>query len=365
MAFGKTEAQMKEMQSAQTTETIAAADNKETETAAAAQTTETQQSSTSESNPATSWLDAMNKEFNLQFKTVDEAKTRFERANKADEYEPKIIEFEQREKDYKQRLEEAQRSLNPLEYFSSQDAYIAEQMKKKFPDLSSSVLQELATRDTSKMDNVELVIKGLMLSDKELSFEDARDYVMEEYKLEDVDPSSWSNASKTRLRLKANEVKSEISKLREGIKLPEIQTPEQIQAARDKAKDERKISLAPQAQEFAKLDKLVMKVDDETNFEMPIPESDRIGFADQFEGYFLDGEIEYNPENLKDAEDIRNAMYMYRNFAKIYKAIETDVVTKQSKATDKLLGNEKPLNQSTNTSTQQKLPGLKEAFGRS
>ena len=35
MAFGKTEAQMKEMQSAQTTETTAAADNKANETAAA------------------------------------------------------------------------------------------------------------------------------------------------------------------------------------------------------------------------------------------------------------------------------------------------------------------------------------------
>lgn len=368
MAFGKTEEQLKAEASAQTTETGASSvtDNgstTQTQTATETQTQTQTQTETSRPNPE-SWLDLMNKDFGMQFKTPDEVKEYFERAKKVSEYEPKLTEYEQQTHNYKKQLEEAKRSLNPLEYFSSEDAYRAEQMKKLFPDKSPGVLQELATRDISKMDNVELVIKGVMLSDKELSYEDARDYVTEEYKIEDADPSSWSNATKTRLKLKANEVRSEIAKLKEGIKLPEIKSSEAIQAERDAAKNQREAELLPQAQEFAKIDKFVSKIDDETTFEFPIPESDRNGFVDQFKGYFLDGELEYNPANLKDAEEIRDAMFLKNNFAKIYKAIEADITAKISKQTDKALGNDKPLNQTTNTSTTQKLPGLRELFGR-
>ena len=319
---------------------------------------------TSEPKPEEiTWLGDFNKAFNTQYKTKAEVDTLLSRARMADELENKVKlmpEFEQREKDYKEKLEKAQRSLNPLEYFSSPEAFKAEQLKKQFPDKNPKILQDVVESDLTKMDNVEVIIKGLMLTDKELTYEDARDYVHDKYGLEGQDPADWSSALKTKLKIDSNGIRRELETLKNSVKPVEVLTEEQIQTQKAEAKAKREADLAPNLSAFAQFDKFEKKLDDDYTLNLTVNDEFKSSLEDMFKGYFVDGDIEYNEANLKDAMDIRDAKFIFQNLPMVYKAIKDDVTVKLTKTVDEKLGNVVPPASQTNVETEQKLPGFHE-----
>jgi len=311
------------------------------------------------------WLDEVNKSLGTQFKVKEEILTHIEKAKKTDEYEEKIKtfgDFEKREQDYKQRLEDAKSSLNPMKYFSSPDAYKAEQLRMQFPDKNPMLLQEVATSDLTKMDNVEIIIKGVMLDNKDVSYEDARNYVLTEYGIAEVDPSEWSAAAKTKIKIKAGEQRKALTDLKAQIKLPEVETDEQKAATVAELRKQKETAIEPYADTFAKFEKFVSKIDDERTFEFTAPDEYKAALKDMFKGYFLDGGNEVNPENLKTIQKLRDAMLLYDNFPKVYKAIEGEVGLKFKAEEDKRLGNEKPENKTLATDQGAQKPGGMETF---
>jgi hypothetical protein len=303
------------------------------------------------------WLEGFNKDLGTQFKAKEEILGHIEKAKKADEYEQKVKtfgDFEKRELDYKKQLEEVKSSLNPLKYFSSTDAYIAEQLRMQHPDKNPMLLQEIATSDLSKMDGVEILIKGVMLDNKDVSYEDARSYILNEYGIAETPQEEWSAAVKTKIKVKAGELRKELGSLKAQIKMPEVTTDEQKAALAEEYKTKKAQALAPYAETFSKFDKFTAKIDDNTTFEFATPDEYKASLEGMFKGYFLDGGQELNPENLKSIEELRSGLMLLYNFPKVYKAIEGDVTLRLKAETDKKLGNEAPENKAVKTDDQTK-----------
>jgi hypothetical protein len=311
------------------------------------------------------WLESFNKDLGTQFKAKDEILGHIEKAKKAVEYEDKIKtfgEFEKRELDYKKQLEEAKSSLNPLKYFSSQDAYIAEQLRMQHPDKNPMLLQEIATTDLSKLDGVEILIKGVMLDNKDVSYEDARNYVLSEYGIAETPQEEWSSAIKTKIKIKAGELRKELGKLKEDIKLPEVVSDEQRAALAEAAKVKKEKDLAPFAETFAKFDKLSMKIDENTSFDFTFTEDTKDVSKNMFKAFFIDAGNDLNEENIKILTELRDATLLYNQFAKVYKAIEGDVNVRNKAETDKKLGNDKPENKAVKSDDQEEKKGDMDRF---
>lgn len=294
-------------------------------------------------------IEAFNKKFKTQYKSIEEIDAEFGKAKKVDEYEPKIKDYEaaiKRESDYKKQIEEAKSSLNPLSWFSSPDAYTAEQLRRQFPDKNPSLLQELATRDLGKIPDADILVKKYLLDNPDLPEEDVRRTVLEEYGIDADNPSEVNAVSKTKMRIKANEARKEFAELKGSIKIPEVLTDEQRAALQAEARQKKAEAIKPIAEKFSKYEKFTAKVDDK-EFEWKVPEESQKGLRDMFEGYFLDGGNEVNEETLKDITDIREAVILRDNFASIYKAIEGDVTLKVKAEYDAKLHNDNPDNLNT------------------
>jgi hypothetical protein len=68
-----------------------------------------------------------------------------------------------------------------------------------------------------------------------------------------------------------------------------------------------------------------------------------------FEAFFVNGGQEVNETNLATIAELRDSLMLKRNFADIYRAIETDVEARVKKTYDERLGNAAPPNSSTST----------------
>jgi len=294
-------------------------------------------------------IEAFNKKFKTQYKSAEEIDSVFGKAKMADEYEPKVKEYEAailRENDYKKQIEEAKSSLNPLSWFSSPDAYTAEQLRRQFPDKNPSLLQELATKDLGKIPDADILVKKYLLDNPDLPEEDVRRTVLEEYGIDADNPSEVNAVSKTKMRIKANEARKEFAELKGSIKMPEVLTDEQRAALQAEARQKKEAAIKPIAEKFSKYEEFTAKVDDK-EFKWKVPEESQKGLKDLFEGYFLDGGNEVNKENLESISELRDAVILRDNFASIYKAIEGDVTLKIKAEYDAKLHNDNPENLNT------------------
>ena len=302
--------------------------------------------------PAVDWLTEMNKTFGTQYKTADEIKPIFELPSKVKEYEEKVKVAEaypEKEKSYQNRIKELESSLNPLTHFSSKEAYIAEQLRKAHPDKSQTLLQDVATKDLAKMDALDVLVNQVMLDNPDVSKEDARAHVYNEYGVDaDTPEGEWSAAVKTKIKIKANEARKELNALKASVTLPEILTHEQVEQKRIEQVEALKKQIKPLQEKFAQFDKFTEKVG-ENEFEFAVPEDYKSQLSAMFEGFFVQGGNEINEDNLGVITELKEALMLKRNFANIYRAIETDVAARLKKEYDERLGNTQPPNGATAT----------------
>lgn len=302
--------------------------------------------------PAVDWLTEMNKTFGTQYKTADEIKPIFELPSKVKEYEEKVKVAEaypEKEKSYQNRIKELESSLNPLTHFSSKEAYIAEQLRKAHPDKSQTLLQDVATKDLAKMDALDVLVNQVMLDNPDVSKEDARAHVYNEYGVDaDTPEGEWSAAVKTKIKIKANEARKELNALKASVTLPEILTHEQVEQKRIEQIEALKKQIKPLQEKFAQFDKFTEKVG-ENEFEFAVPEDYKSQLSAMFEGFFVQGGNEINEDNLGVITELKEALMLKRNFANIYRAIETDVAARLKKEYDERLGNTQPPNGATAT----------------
>jgi len=307
--------------------------------------------------PKVDWLGEVNKVYKSEFKTPEEFGTVFEKAKKVDEYGTKITEFTNNETKYKTQLEKLQSSLkevqNPLNYFSSQEAFIAEQLKKQYPDLNSSMLHTIATSDSKGMTDIDVLVKNKLLENPTLigGEQGARDLILDEYGIDPATPKEeWSITQQNKVLVAARNARKAWDELKSKVVVPKVQTPEEREAELVRTKEERKVQLKPLRETFSKFDKFTEEIEPGKVFELNVPDEYKQGLPDMFETYFVEAGLEANEESLKDIEELKQALLLRQNFKQIYKIIEGDVTTRLKAEQDKLLGNIPPAN--TQTATQ-------------
>ena len=320
----------------------------ETATTAA---TETQKAEGATQAQAVDWIAEFNKTFGTQYKSHEEIKPLTELPSKIKEYEEKensYKTFVEQEKTYKSKIEELESSLNPLKHFSSPEAYIAEQLRIQHPDKNPILLQEIATTDLAKLDDVKVLVKSILLEQPDLAESAVEEYLQEEYGIDkDTPREEWSNALKTKIKIKAAEKRKELAVLKSQIKTPEVLTPEQRAAKVEEAKEATKKAIAPYADKFAQYDKFTRTIGDK-QFEFVVPDDYKESLKPMFETFFLAGN-EVNEANLTAIQDVRDGQLLLKNFDHVYRAIESDVEARVRREMDKQLGNETPPNTATAT----------------
>jgi len=296
------------------------------------------------------WLTELNKSFGTQYKSADEVKSIFELPSKVKEYETEMETLKasaENEKVYKKKIQELESSLNPLTHFSSKEAYIAEQLRKQHPDKNQSLLQDVATKDLSQMDALDVLINAVMLNNPDITKEEAQDWVYDKYVIDpDVPRDEWSAGVKSKVKIAANEARKELNTLKSSIALPEILTEEQAEQRRAEGVEKLKKQIKPLADKFAQFDKFQRQVGD-NSFEFVVPDDYKAGLPTMFEEFFVKGGAEVNEESLSAISELRDSLMVYRNFDNVYRAIESDVSARIKKEYDEILGNTPPPNQAT------------------
>ncbi len=298
------------------------------------------------------WLEEVNREFKSEFKSPDDFKAILERAKKVDEYEQKVKGFEETENKYKKINDDLQRSLNPLEYFSSQESYVAEQLRRQYPDKSPLILQEVVTADSKKMSDLDVLIKNQMLETPDLigGENGARDYILDKYGIDPETPKEeWSVTLQNKIRIEANQKRKEWDELKSKVQLPKVMTAEEKALEADRLKAEKLKQVQPIKDSFTKFDKFTEKIDEDVIFDFNVPDEFKQTATEMVDAFFINAGVEVNEENVKIVNDLATAMLLKNHFKQIYKTIEGNVETKMKAERDKLLNNTTPGNTRTAT----------------
>ena len=303
-----------------------------------------------ETPPQKSWVEMLNEQYKTEFKTPEEVGNILSRAKKADEYEPKIKEWETKSKEYEQRIADYSSLINPLSYFKDEASFRAEQLRKQHPDKSPTVLQEIVTQDTKGMSELDVLIKNTLLENPDLKggIEGAREIVYDSLGITEETPmTDLPTLIQNKMKVQAKQVLKAWDELKSTVKLPEIKTPEQIQADREARAVERSKLLTPFREDFSKLDEISEEIEPGEVFKYKLSDEDKKLLPDIFDTYMAKAGLEPTKENIEQLKYLSEAMLLRGNIKQIYKVIKGDVETREKAKYDKLLGNESPNNTRT------------------
>ena len=309
-----------------------------------------------------SFFENFNKNFSTQYKSDDEIKALLDTPKKISDYETRLKDYEDLKKsaeDRQKKIDELESLNDPLKFFSSPDAYIAEQLRILNPDKDPILLHEIATTDVSKMGDFDLLVKAMKMFIPGLPEGGAgvRDVLNEKYGIDpEIDPKDWDNKIKTKIAIDAATERNRINQLKTGIKLPTVVSKEERERLAEEALAKKEQSLTPVKDQFVKFDKF--QIEGLIDYDVPAEYKEKS--AELFDGMFLDAGLEMNEANLKTAIQLRDSNFLYENFGKIKEVIVKEAQAALKKELDKELNNETPPNTATATDqeTKEELPGI-------
>jgi len=310
---------------------------------------------------ADEFFDTFNKRYNTQYKGDDDLKALFELPKKVTEYESRQGEYETLKKlseERQRKIEELESLHDPLKFFSSPESYVAEQLKIKYPNRDSSLLHEIVTTDTDKLNDFDLLVKAERLFNRNLpeGGRYVKDVLYKRYGIDaDTRPEEWDGATLTQIAMDASAVREKIGALKKEVDLPKVMTAEDRERAKADSLAKREQALSPLREQFTKFEKFSLG-----DFEFEVPSDYKQKADDLFKGYFIDAGVEMNEENLKSAIQLRDSNFLYENFSKIKEVIAKQAQASVQEKTDRELHNENPPNTATRTDQVQdeQLPGI-------
>ncbi len=314
-----------------------------------------------ETPQADEFIENFNKRYGTQYKADDEIRSVFELPKKVSEYEARLSDYENVKKSAEERqrkIDELEGLNDPLKFFSSPDAYIAEQLRIKNPDKDPVLLHEIATTDVSKMGDFDVLVKAMKMFIPNLPDGGAglRDVLYEKYGIDpEVDPKDWDSKIKTKIAIDAATERYRINELKKGIELPKVMSKEEREQFQAETLAKKQQALAPVKDQFTKFDKFQYE-----GFEYDVPAEYKDKSAEMFDGMFIDAGLEMNEENLKTAIQLRNSNFLLENFGKIKEVIIKQAETALRAKIDAELHNTTPPNTATasDQGTGQELPGI-------
>ncbi len=286
--------------------------------------------------------------FGTPYKEESELKDVLKRATEYGDIQKKYTDAETARKALEDKNKELEASLDPMQYFSSPDAYIAEQIKKQMGDVDPSVVTKLLSHEKTKMANFDLLVYDWLMQNPGTigGVEGAKKVLAKKYDVDLGDPAEeWDPVAQNMMMADARAVERRIAQLKSEVKLPEPLSQEAIAARRAEAIEKAKTAWAPYVGEIANFDKLVVPGDNGTTLlEMEVPKSFRDTLPEYIQGVIEQTGLEPTPENLKEIVDYRNRTFVYDHLPKILEVHGNNIRSEVEAKYAALLNNTTPPN---------------------
>lgn len=314
-----------------------------------------------EQKPAFS-INDFNSFFGTSIKEETELKDVLRRATEYGDIEKKYNELETVRKTLEEKNKELEANADPLSYFSSPDAYVAEQIRKQLGgSVDPSVVTTLLTHDKSKMADFDLLAYNYLFDNPDTigGMEGAREVLADIYKVDPSDPTEeWSRIAQNKIKADARAVESRIAKMKEEVKVPQPLTKEAQEAMRAEAVQKMHAAWAPYINDIAGFDKLIVPGDAGTTMlEMEVPAAFRDTLPEYVKGVIEQTGLEPNPENLKEIIDYRNRTFVYEYLPKILEVYGNNIRSELEQKYHAELNNTVPLNTAQSPQPAGPMPG--------
>jgi hypothetical protein len=230
-------------------------------------------------------------------------------------------------------------NLDPMKYFTSEDAFKIEQFRKQFPDKAGDVAYKLFTSDVKGMSDKDVLAYNMMLDDPELDHSTALEVVERDYNLEDGEEMDKVTAAK--MRKDARIARGSIEKIKSEINLPDKVSTDaltvqqrELQAARQ---EKLKEGWSNVAKEISKnLPDLVITDTVEGKEQEVFKYSISKDFPQEMVDKMVSVMVQNGREIDKDAAvammEVAKQTYVSNNFDKIAKAIREDALARAEEA---------------------------------
>ena len=308
----------------------------------------------------TKFFEELNKRYKAGFKSDDEVTAALGSLSKMTEYEAKLREAEQhrakvdeltaKEKSWLEEKQKLEARVNPLAFFRDEKAYVAEQLRRQFPDRDPATIERVVTSDLSRMDKVELLAHRLLLDapDIEGGLEGAKEAVLSDMGLEiGSKPEEWDRITKNKLTVKAAQARKDLEELQRSVEIPKVKTEADLQAEMATKIDGLKRAWTPLLDKMETIDKLQIPAEDGTVLaSIDIPAEWRKEMREELTTTALASGQEPTEENIKELNAIREMKFIWKNLPKLYTILENQWKSKAIEERDKLLHNDTPPNHS-------------------
>lgn len=280
-------------------------------------------------------INDFNQRFSTEFSDEDQIKEALGSTKRLSELEEQIKELESL-KEENLLLKE---NLNPMKYFTSEDAFKIEQFRKQFPDKAGDVAYKLFTSDVSGMSDKDVLAYNMMLDDPELDHSTALEVVERDYNIEDGEEMDKVTAAK--IRKDARIARGGIEKIKSEINLPDQVSTDALTAQQRELRAARQEKLkegwSSVAKEISKnLPDLVItdKVDgkDQEVFKYSISKDFPSEMVDKMVDVMVQSGTEIDKNAAATMMEVAKQTYVSNNFDKIAKAIREDAFAKAEEA---------------------------------
>lgn len=269
-----------------------------------------------------------------EFKSEEEIKAFIEKADQYDGLKTSSEELNQKLSEYKKIAE----GVNPLSYFVNEDEYIRQQFLKNNKDKLSSeaidALSSLTPEKVKKLDGASALITDLVVNSG-LTREEAQAYVNSEYGIEEGEELDIS--TKAKMKISVNEAKSRLSKMYDGITIPE-QTDWEATRGQLKESWSKPLQAAIEG-----LDKIEIA----EGIDFVVDQSMREGLEQEIMAELLVSGVKPSEEALANAVGNARSRILERNMDKVVKSIESDLREKIKSELRADIHNDRPLNDAT------------------
>ena len=293
-------------------------------------------------------INTFNTFFGTSLKEESELKDVLKRATEHGDIAKKYEETERSRKALEEKAKALEASQDVMKYFSSPDAYIAEQIRMQRPDLDPGVVTKLLRHDKEKLADLDLLAHEMLMQNPRTigGLEGARRAIAKKYDVDLQSPENeWDEVSRNIMMMDAGAAEQRVAKLKSEIKLPEVKSPEARAAEQAEAVQKVKSQWAPYVNDIAGFDKLVVPADDGTTMlEMEVPKGFRDTLPEYINGVIEQTGLEPNPENLKEIVDYRNRTFVYDYLPKILEVYGNNIRSEIEKKYAALLNNTTPPN---------------------
>lgn len=275
--------------------------------------------------------------YEKEFESEDDLKAVFEKASQSDELSSQVDDLNQK---IAELTNIASKGVSGRDWFVNDDEFIRQQFlknnKDKFSESALSVLTSLSPDKVKKLDPVEAIKYQMLVDNPDLEKSEVEELISEEYGIEG-DVSELSGAARAKLKVNANTAKKELSKLYDGIEIPEsVNWEEQREQFKESWSE-------PLRQIVEGIDKIQLRED----LSFDITPDMKEGMYDGFLSELMASQVKPSEETAGQIAGRIRGEILEQNLDKVIEVISKDIREKEKEALRKEVHNDTDVNNDT------------------